>query len=484
MGAYTRFFERRIERELAAEATRGISPPPGTVMGTARKGASVSDRRQLIPPLGLREYWYPMLPARRVPKKKPLYWRMLGDELSLFRDKDGNVVAVSDVCPHRGASLSRGSCFFHGTITCPYHGATFNAAGECKAFLPEGPDSKMPGNLSVRTYPTRTLRGYVFVWMGDGEPSQIEDDVPPELFDEDTTVFLTTYTYWRCNWMIAIENQNDSHNGFYAHRNSVMQLTARRGRARTPIGPRTKLMNDRALIPLMKNQNYYNDKDGGEPYQLYYPGINAHWPIGQWRRWLWALCSPWYKIVNGKWRIRKTYTSSEEWASTAGASTWHLPSAVRVNFGLFGYTRTAVPVTEGLSRMVYFHHRLRSKSFLGRLGQVLWYYGGFNWWLHYNFSGQDATVASPCRYWTEEYLAPTDSHLVLLRKLVTERSRDALRNKATAAATVAPPSEDALYSMQTQHGIAVENSLEEAEAITETVSARDSIMFGKPLSKS
>lgn len=63
------------------------------------------------PPLDLREYWYPALPARRVPRNKPLYWRMLGDELALFHTRDCSIGAVSDVCPHRGASMSRGYCF-------------------------------------------------------------------------------------------------------------------------------------------------------------------------------------------------------------------------------------------------------------------------------------------------------------------------------------------------------------------------------------
>ena len=44
----------------------------------------------------------------------------------LFRTKDGGVGAMSDVCPHRGASMSKGVCVFKGTVSCPYHGATFD----------------------------------------------------------------------------------------------------------------------------------------------------------------------------------------------------------------------------------------------------------------------------------------------------------------------------------------------------------------------
>jgi len=94
-----------------------------------------NDLRSKIPPLGHREYWYPALPARDVPKKKPMPLRMLGDDLVFFWGKDGQVKALKDACPHRGAYLSLGDCFYNGTVTCPYHGATFDDEGNCLAFL-------------------------------------------------------------------------------------------------------------------------------------------------------------------------------------------------------------------------------------------------------------------------------------------------------------------------------------------------------------
>ncbi len=435
MGAYLRFFERRTERRFAEEAARGVVPP-SVAQAAAPDPRDAKDRRRLIPPLGLREYWYPALPARRVKRSRPLYWRMLGEELALFRAADGSVAAVSDICPHRGASMSRGRCFYRGTISCPYHGATFDAEGACRAFLPEGPESRMPGELRVRTYPTRVLRGWVFVWMGEGAPAPIEEDLPPELFEGDAprSLFLTTYTYWRCNWMLAIENQSDAHNYFYAHRNAVLQLTRNRSRPRTPNGGRARIVNGRTLIAEMKETSYYADAAGREPYQLYYPGVDGHWPIGQWRRVVWALFAPWYRLVYNRWR--KRYRSAEEWDPTVGG--WHLPSAVRINLGYYALTRFAVPVTADVSRIVYFHHRPRARSALGRLVQVAWYWGYFNWWFHYNFSSQDGAISAPCRYWTEEHLSSTDSYLVALRRLIVEGSRDAALRKARAAAERPP----------------------------------------------
>ena len=95
------------------------------------------------------------------------------------------MTAIADVCPHRGGSLRRGDCHYPGTIACPYHGWVFDARGECVAVLSEGPDSRIPGKVRSRIFPTRTLKGMVFVWMGAGTPAPIEQDVPPEFFEGD-----------------------------------------------------------------------------------------------------------------------------------------------------------------------------------------------------------------------------------------------------------------------------------------------------------
>jgi phenylpropionate dioxygenase-like ring-hydroxylating dioxygenase large terminal subunit len=473
MGAIIRLRERRIEKRLRADATRGIVPPQPVALGVpgADPGA---DRRTQVPPLGLREYWYPALPASRV-GRKPLFWKMLGDELVLFRNEEGGVGVLSDVCPHRGASLAQGDCFFAGTVTCPYHAAVFDKDGNCKAFLTEGPASKMVGNLKAKSYPSLVLRGWVFIWMGDGEPVDPKDDIPPEFFEGESTMVLSTYTYWPTSWMIAIENQNDSHNAMFVHRNSLMQLTADRARKRTPQGPRSKLIEDRALVPLMHNQDYYADETGRVPYQLEYPGVGK-WPMHSWRKWVWAAFKPYYQhVVFSPLRLKKLdfpYKSPEEWAQPVGGSCWHLPSAIRVNFGLWMYTRYAVPVTENLSRIVYFHNR-RSHNPVTRAVITAWFYGYFNYWVHYNFSGMDSRAASPSRYWTPESLAPTDSHLSLLRRLVTERSRDAKRRSADlagAATTTAQPGGSS--ALPTSH-VLEEPSLEEAASVSATARAID-----------
>jgi len=341
---------------------------------------------------------------------------MLGDDLVFFRDKQGEVVAVSDICPHRGASVSEGNCFYKGFISCPYHGATFDGKGECVAFIPEGPDSKMVGNLKIRSYPTRTLRTWVFVWIGEGEPAPIEEDVPPEFFEEGNVV-LSSYTYWYINWLLAIENHSDSHNALYLHRNSFNQLIGLyKGRTRTPLASQGKIVNGRGLVTSHGGSNYYA-KDGKVPFQMYYPGVDGVWPLNRWRLLLAWLFKPLLRSVKQNPFQDKKY---EEWGQGH-----HFPSVVRTGGG---GTRYAVPVTPNMSRVVYFYFP-RVRNGLRRALKKIFFYLIRNS-MEYNFSGQDRVGTASCRYWTPEHLSPTDSQVTIFRKMITELSRDAQRETA------------------------------------------------------
>src|SRR5438552_1095882 len=97
-----------------------------------------------LPALGLRNYWYPALAAWRL-RRRPKAIRLLGDDVVLYRD-GGTVRALQDRCAHRGARLSKGKCLYpgSGTITCPYHGWTYDGTtGRCVAKLMEGPDARI-----------------------------------------------------------------------------------------------------------------------------------------------------------------------------------------------------------------------------------------------------------------------------------------------------------------------------------------------------
>ncbi len=188
---------------------------------TGRKAFGIRER---VPVLGLKEYWYPAVRASKVRPNKPASITLLGEKLVFFRDDNNEVVALHHTCSHRGASLAYGDVHFKGKLTCPYHGWTFDGQGNLLAVLGEGPESTLPGakGTKMRNYPTRTLKGTVFVWMGEGVPVPIEEDVPPELFDPNIIV-MTSERLWRANWRPGIENFTDSH-AYFVHKNSLEVL--------------------------------------------------------------------------------------------------------------------------------------------------------------------------------------------------------------------------------------------------------------------
>ena len=99
-----------------------------------------------------------------------------------MRDADGVVRALHDRCAHRGVKLSLGCQHFPGTISCPYHGWTYRLTdGELVAVITDGPDSRVPGAVAVRSYATAERIGLVWVFIGDGEPHPLDEQLPEEL---------------------------------------------------------------------------------------------------------------------------------------------------------------------------------------------------------------------------------------------------------------------------------------------------------------
>jgi phenylpropionate dioxygenase-like ring-hydroxylating dioxygenase large terminal subunit len=370
-----------------------------------RGSADVRDR---LPVLGLREYWYPAVLEKEVGWGEPVLVRLLGQDLCFFRGASGKVVALDNACPHRGAKFSAGHCDFKGTLTCFYHGMTFDETGLCVAALGEGPESPMPGKLRAKTYPTQTAKGVVFVWMGAREPVPLTDDAPDEFFDPSSMVFNWT-SNWTSNWRPAVENYADSHVR-YVHRNSVLMLMRPILPPALPLRGRPVRVGAHRLAAPGRGGDVKQARSGkGRPYQDYYPLLDATWPKHRWRflwTWLFALAD------RVRRQFRTPFQASPEWDMGQ-----HLPSIVRINYGTHMYTRWAVPVDEEHTRMFYFHSA-RRPTWLGRLHERLQWHLFHNWAMNKNFSEQDAPGSVELYYDRPERLSVSDQQTVQWRRMV------------------------------------------------------------------
>ena len=174
--------------------------------------------------LGYRHYWYPVLESRKLRKRlHPL--TLLGEKIVLVRDR-GKVYALRDRCPHRGVPLSMGRREFPGSLTCCYHGLTYDlVSGELVAALTDGPDSPICGNpeLRVQTYPVEERAGLIWIYVGDEPRPPVEEDIPESLLRPDAVV-EPMVDLRKGNWRYAMENAVDDAHAKCLHRNTLWHV--------------------------------------------------------------------------------------------------------------------------------------------------------------------------------------------------------------------------------------------------------------------
>lgn len=90
--------------------------------------------------------WYTLGPISNFPINKPTKIMFNGNPLAVWRDSNNIMAAVSDICPHRGASLSKGRIEFStNSIVCPYHTFKFS----CKGRMIQTPGSEIIRNSNL-----------------------------------------------------------------------------------------------------------------------------------------------------------------------------------------------------------------------------------------------------------------------------------------------------------------------------------------------
>ncbi|MBV9120475.1 MAG: Rieske 2Fe-2S domain-containing protein, partial [Chloroflexi bacterium] len=161
--------------------------------------------------LGLRNYWYPLLPSEEL-GQKPIATRALGEDLVVWRGGDGIPHVFADVCPHRAARLSLGTVQGE-ELQCIFHGLRFDGSGRCTRVPWEPPSSPVQEEVPARSYPSFERSGLIFAYLGDAAqypPPDPRSELPAELWDERSTGFVLTET-WVANWLNATDGSDLFH---------------------------------------------------------------------------------------------------------------------------------------------------------------------------------------------------------------------------------------------------------------------------------
>ena len=149
-------------------------------------------------------------------KEEPVKVKMLGQYFVLYRDDQGKVNCLSDVCLHRGGSLSGGRCI-KGRVACPYHGWQFNGEGQVMHIPSEGEQFNIPDRARIDAYPTKEAYGMIWVFLGD-QPEDERPDIPelPEYGDPNWRA-ITDEWEWKAEAARVIENGIDLAHASFVH---------------------------------------------------------------------------------------------------------------------------------------------------------------------------------------------------------------------------------------------------------------------------
>ena len=166
----------------------------------------------------LRNHWYVACRSEEL-TDKPLGRKICNESMVFFHGKNGQVSAVEDFCPHRGASLSLGKVC-DGQLVCGYHGLVMGCDGHTVSM----PGHKVRGFEPVKSFPVIERYGFIWVWPGDA--NQVDFSKMPvfEWFENPNWAYGGGMYHIDCDYRLMIDNLMDLTHETYVHANSLGQI--------------------------------------------------------------------------------------------------------------------------------------------------------------------------------------------------------------------------------------------------------------------
>lgn len=177
-----------------------------------------------------RRYWLPIAASSELIDKPTKAIRLLGEDLVLYRDKQGRPGLIGPQCAHRRMSMLLGIPDQAG-LRCPYHGWLFGKDGRCLEQpyeQAEDPTSTFKDRIRMPAYPVQELGGLVFAYLGP-EPAPL---LPRwELFVRDGVLRDIGAAVIPCNWLQIMENSLDPVHVEWLHQHFFNYVQERLGRS-------------------------------------------------------------------------------------------------------------------------------------------------------------------------------------------------------------------------------------------------------------
>lgn len=213
---------------MRTDENRPATIDEGTAYGRAT-GTYDRDLTEVGPgtPMGelLRRYWHPVALGEDA-THLPTAVRALGEDLILFRDRQGKPGLVHPRCTHRGSSLLYARVDDHG-IRCCYHGWAFDVEGRCTDQPCEPNNGAARDKFRQPWYPAAERYGLVWAYLGPPERKPLLPRYSPfEQLDEGEQLFtddrnIGSGRYFRgvvpFNWFQHFENILDAAHFLWLH---------------------------------------------------------------------------------------------------------------------------------------------------------------------------------------------------------------------------------------------------------------------------
>ncbi|CAJ1426778.1 unnamed protein product [Effrenium voratum] len=178
--------------------------------------------------------WYPLAVVEDLDDTRPTPLTLLGEDLVVWKDGEGQWRVFEDRCPHRSVPLSEGRVEKDGTLLCSYHGWRFNGEGKATE-IPQAMKASKERLLEnpracAAARPAQVRLGVLWVWGESGpdaalESALLEPNLPTELEDpamkDRATAGVWSHRDMPYGWEVAFENVTDPAHVAVAHHNIV-----------------------------------------------------------------------------------------------------------------------------------------------------------------------------------------------------------------------------------------------------------------------
>lgn len=150
--------------------------------------------------------------------EKPLGRTICGERMVFYRGEDGQVAALEDFCPHRGAPLSLGFVR-DGHLVCGYHGLTMACTGHAASM----PGQRVKNFPPIRAFPVIERYGFIWVWPGEAEAADPAKLHPLPWAESDEWAYGGGLFHIACDYRLMIDNLMDLTHETYVHASSIGQ---------------------------------------------------------------------------------------------------------------------------------------------------------------------------------------------------------------------------------------------------------------------